>query len=207
MRWWTADEHYGHVRITELCRRPFASGAAGVPSMNAELVWRHNKLVAEEDEVTHLGDFALGKIDESLPIVSQLNGEHVLVAGNHDRFSPAYGHEKVKREIWREHYLAAGFEEAWPDDEGPLVTAIGAQMVLLSHYPYAGDPGYDQRFAELRLRDTGAWLLHGHVHATWRQRGRMINVGVDAWGGFPVSEEQIAELIEAGPRDLEPVPW
>jgi calcineurin-like phosphoesterase family protein len=35
----------------------------------------------------------------------------------------------------------------------------------------------------------------------------MINVGVDAWGGDPVSEAQVVELIEAGPRDLPTVPW
>jgi calcineurin-like phosphoesterase family protein len=35
----------------------------------------------------------------------------------------------------------------------------------------------------------------------------MINVGVDAWGGRPVSEEALCELIDAGPGDLAPLPW
>jgi len=35
----------------------------------------------------------------------------------------------------------------------------------------------------------------------------MINVGVDAWGGYPVPEEELAALIKAGPRDLEVLPW
>ena len=55
--------------------------------------------------------------------------------------------------------------------------------------------------------DDGAWLLCGHVHESWRQRGRMINVGVDAWGGRPVSEEALYELIDSGPADLETLPW
>ncbi|MGH9119071.1 MAG: hypothetical protein ACRD0A_14670 [Acidimicrobiales bacterium] len=50
--------------------------------------------------------------------------------------------------------------------------------------------------------DRGRWLLHGHVHERWLQRGRMINVGVDAWDYRPVAEEQIASVIAAGPSDI-----
>ena len=54
-----------------------------------------------------------------------------------------------------------------------------------------------------RPDDTGGWLLHGHIHENWRQRDRQINVGVDAWDFTPVSEEQIAALIAAGPARLD----
>jgi hypothetical protein len=30
---------------------------------------------------------------------------------------------------------------------------------------------------------------------------------VDAWGGSPVSEETIIDLIDAGPQNLAPLPW
>ena len=39
------------------------------------------------------------------------------------------------------------------------------------------------------------------------QRGRQMNVGVDAWGGRPVAESEIAELVLAGPADLGPLAW
>lgn len=35
----------------------------------------------------------------------------------------------------------------------------------------------------------------------------MINVGVDAWGGRPASEAEIIDLINAGPQNLEVLPW
>jgi len=35
----------------------------------------------------------------------------------------------------------------------------------------------------------------------------MINVGVDDWGGVPVPQTRLAELIEAGPQDREVLPW
>ena len=86
---------------------------------------------------------------------------------------------------------------------------IAGQRVLLSHFPYAGggDSHGEDRFSAHRLADGGGWLLCGHVHQSWRQRGRMINVGVDAWGGQPVAEPELAELIAAGPLDRDVLPW
>ena len=46
--------------------------------------------------------------------------------------------------------------------------------------------------------------LHGHVHERWRQSGRMINVGVDAWDHRPVPEDAVAALIAGGPADRPP---
>ena len=45
----------------------------------------------------------------------------------------------------------------------------------------------------------GSWLLHGHIREKWRQSGRQINVGVDAWNFAPVSDETLSEMISAGP--------
>lgn len=55
--------------------------------------------------------------------------------------------------------------------------------------------------------ETAAGRCAGNVHESWRQRGRMTNVGVDAWAGQPVDEETLCALIDAGPRDLPPQPW
>jgi calcineurin-like phosphoesterase family protein len=85
---------------------------------------------------------------------------------------------------------------------------LGETTVLVHHFPYHGDSrGDTDRFAEHRPVDDGAWLLHGHVHDRWRQAGRQINVGVDAWGGQPVGDEALAELIAGGPADRAPLPW
>jgi hypothetical protein len=59
---------------------------------------------------------------------------------------------------------------------------------------------------QFRLRDEGLPLLHGHVHEAFREartpRGtRGINVGVDVWDYFPVSEQRLAEHLEQLIRD------
>jgi len=207
MRKMSSDQHYGHLRISELTGRPFRSGAAGVADMNAYLIARHNEFVQPEDEFWSLGDFALGQIRETLPIAGQLNGRRkILVAGNHDRCWAGARNSAG----WDRRYLEAGFSRVMAGSPPCCPTMIIAgQVVSLSHFPWhgGGDSRETERHAEHRLADTGGWLLHGHVHEKWRQRGRMINVGVDAWGGRPVSEEEITGLIEAGPRDLAPLPW
>lgn len=202
MRWYSSDEHYGHARICELAGRPFPHGADAVEEMNYELIARFRKRVRAGDETSHLGDFALGRISETLQIVRMLPGKHSLVIGNHDRCFEGYG-KPGSHAAWVSRYEDAGFTGITRKS----IAKIAGEWVMLCHFPYRGDSRERDRHLEYRLEDDGGWLLHGHVHGKWRQKGRMINVGVDAWGGYPVSEDQIAELIEAGPRDLEPLPW
>ncbi len=81
----------------------------------------------------------------------------------------------------------------------------GNRRVLACHVPYRGDSHDHDRFVERRPVDQGAWLLHGHVHERWRQRGRMINVGVDVCACGPVDEATLAAFVEDGPNSLAPV--
>lgn len=101
----TSDTHFSHARISELAERPFTS----VEEMNAELVRRWNEAVGTDDTVLHLGDLALGPIEESVGLTAQLNGRRFLVPGNHDRISPA---TQSRRAIERfaPLYEAAGVE-------------------------------------------------------------------------------------------------
>jgi calcineurin-like phosphoesterase family protein len=78
--------------------------------------------------------------------------------------------------------------------------------VEISHFPFRHEREGD-KFYDWRPTSQGQWLLCGHVHEKWRQRGRQINVGVDAWGGYPASEEAIAELISQGPADRDIIAW
>lgn len=180
--WFTADLHLGHKRIIELCDRPFSD----VDEMNAEIIKRWNMVVERGDTVYVLGDVALGTIAESLPLVSQLEGDKILVPGNHDRCWT--GNERI-RSIDIDRYLDVGFTIM----PGPI-TLIGDDW-LLSHFPYAGDSQEEDRYVEHRPEDRGQWLLHGHVHNEWLVRDHQINVGVDVWDYYPASRAQIRALI------------
>ena len=171
-RLFTADLHLGHANVIRYCDRPFAD----VDEMDRALVAGWNAVVADDDEVWVLGDLAMGPLAHSLEVAAELQGRKHLVIGNHDR--PFHG-KKV------DEYEAAGFEL----HHGTVELVLpGGVVVHACHFPYVGDSGDLDRHVEDRPIDDGGWLLHGHVHEKWRQRGRMVNVGVDAWGGRPVED-------------------
>jgi calcineurin-like phosphoesterase family protein len=135
-----------------------------------------------------------------------------LVAGNHDRCHPYNG---AKAEGWVRRYTEdTGIRTLILTETN---VTIGGTVVTVNHFPYGGDShemhvredgkGFVDKFAAWRPEDTGGWLLHGHVHEKWRQRGRQINLGIDAWGGVPVHDDTIRAMMDAGPQDLPRFMW
>ena len=114
-RYFTADLHLGHRNIIDYSGRPFRDAE----EMNDALVERWNATVGPTDDVIVLGDFAMGRIAETLPLVALLNGRKVLLAGNHDRCW--HGHKKGV-DAATDRYLDAGFDEIW---QGSVELDIG----------------------------------------------------------------------------------
>ena len=182
--WFTSDTHFGHARIIELCNRPFDS----VDAMNEAIIDNWNAVVKPADIVFHLGDVAMGTLVESLPLVNRLNGHKVLVPGNHDRVFA--GNKKAYRDRFLPQYR----------DTFDNVIMLGRYVfddeIVLCHFPYEGDSHEEDRFVDHRPFDNGDWLIHGHVHDSWKIRGRQINVGVDVWDFTPVDLDQILEVMK-----------
>ena len=82
----TSDTHFGHVNICKFTNydgspvRPWDS----VEEMDEEMVKRWNETVGPKDKVYHLGDVVINR--KSLAILDRLNGDKVLIKGNHDIF-------------------------------------------------------------------------------------------------------------------------
>jgi calcineurin-like phosphoesterase family protein len=185
MIWFTSDQHFGHANIIKYCNRPFID----VEDMNASMMWRHNAIVAPTDTVFHLGDFSMHP--RELSRLKDLRGRHHLVCGNHDRCHPVHKDWQKKLPL----YFDAGFvsvqvDEQWVCGEHPF------EIVRMHHLPYTGDHhDTEERYQQFRPKDEGNWLLHGHVHTTWKVKDKMINVGVDQWGFAPVSLDEIKTII------------
>lgn len=104
---------------------------------------------------------------------------------------------------WQRIYLDAAFASV----QQSAVRKIDGHRVLLSHFPFQGDPDGDHtpenRFEEWRIPPIGEnadrWLLHGHTHSPEQVRGRQIHVGVDAHGLAPVPLEWVQRLIAEDP--------
>lgn len=183
----TSDLHFGHVNIIGFCDRPWAD----VPAMNAGLISRWNEKVTNSDYVFVLGDFAMGKISETLPIAERLNGHKFLVPGNHDRcFSKSKDSEK-----WIKAYREVGFD-VLPER---YLVGLGDTHAMVCHFPYSVN-AHDERFADKHPEDLGGLLLSGHVHDAWLMQERNINVGTDVWDYAPAHEDEIMNLFTTGEK-------
>ena len=78
MIWFTADQHFDHKNIIRLCGRPFNS----VEEMNDTLIQNWNNVVASDDTVYVLGDFAW---KNPKPHIDELNGDIIFIIGGHDK--------------------------------------------------------------------------------------------------------------------------
>jgi len=83
----TSDTHFGHAGV---CRFTCDDGVTKIrpwtdpDEMDEEMVKRWNETVRPNDKVYHLGDVVINR--RCLSIMHRLNGDKVLIKGNHDIF-------------------------------------------------------------------------------------------------------------------------
>ncbi len=85
-----SDHHFYHQNILTFKRddgtplREFQD----VNHMNEIIVQRHNERVRPNDKVYFLGDVTMSRNARGLEILGRMNGEKVLIKGNHDLCKP-----------------------------------------------------------------------------------------------------------------------
>ena len=91
-----SDTHFGHAGVCHFTRndgvtklRPWDNA----DEMDEEMVRRWNDRVRPNDKVYHLGDVVINR--KALGIMRRLNGDKVLIRGNHDIF---------RDDEYREHF-------------------------------------------------------------------------------------------------------
>lgn len=85
--WLISDTHFGHEKTCTVFKRndgtplrPFSCAE----EMDEFMIKAWNERVRPNDKVYHLGDVVISR--KSLSILSRLNGDKVLIRGNHDIF-------------------------------------------------------------------------------------------------------------------------
>jgi calcineurin-like phosphoesterase family protein len=82
-----SDTHFGHAGV---CRFMRGDGVTKLrpwddpQEMDEAMIERWNERVRPNDKVYHLGDVVINR--KALPTLSRLNGDKVLIRGNHDIF-------------------------------------------------------------------------------------------------------------------------
>ena len=100
-----SDTHFGHKGVCHFTRndgvtklRPFDTPE----EMDEFMVEAWNAKVKPNDKVYHLGDVVINR--RSLPIMDRLNGDKVLIRGNHDIFKDE-DYRKYFRELRAYHVM------------------------------------------------------------------------------------------------------
>ena len=106
--WVTSDTHFSHKKILGHYQRFYDN----IADMNADIAKKWNEQVGDGDIVLHLGDVALGRVDD-LP---DLHGYKILVKGNHDY------HRKF---VW----------DIFDEVHDYLEVVHNGNMFILNHYP------------------------------------------------------------------------
>lgn len=178
----TSDHHFGHERIIELTGRPFKDRF----EMNRAMKERWNERIKPNDLVYIVGDLSFMQETATRKLCKELNGKKMLIQGNHDK------DKRLPKDCFEEICFNKEIE-------------INGEKVLMCHYPYKGTPeeiahaeknGYKLKYMDRRPEDNGGWLIHGHVHQKWKIKRKMINVSVEPWDYYPVSMEEIVQIIE-----------
>ena len=167
--WFTSDTHFGHKNIIkfEEGRKHFSS----IDEHDDYLIDMWNKQVKPSDTVYHLGDLTLRGIQKKREILSKLNGNIILIKGNHDADREC---KKLLQEGLLYEYHQVG-----------VYMKVEGLMLHLTHYPMLTGlrPNY--------------FSIHGHLHNNNVQLGvnsmNLINVGVDNTYHFP--KHKLGELL------------
>lgn len=177
----TSDLHFGHENVIRFDGRPFKT----VEEMDEELIRRWNAKVGKGDLVYVLGDFIWKTRSEDAPnLINKLNGQIILIKGNHDRF---LHNSKAKNAL-------SGIKDY--DDICVTLEDGTKRRCILSHYFIPMYNGH--RYQAIHL--------HGHSHFTdeadmeidfARQlnrrscRNEIYNVGCMYWNYEPVTLDEI----------------
>jgi len=147
--------------------------------MTAVLIERLWDRVGPDDDLWIIGDFAYGPKakdeDWLMGIFSQLPGSrrHLLV-GNHD----------------------SDLTQGLPWDSVSLLVEVddpeADQAVTLCHYP----------MITWNHARKGALHLFGHAHGNWRGSKNAVNVGVDVWDFYPVTQRDAAARAKTLSQNL-----
>ena len=177
----TSDLHFGHENVIRFDNRPFAS----VEEMDAELVRRWNAKVGKGDLVYVLGDLIWkSRNGDAHSLIRSLNGQIILIKGNHDRFL----HNAQARAS------LAGIKDY--DDICVTLEDGSVRRCILSHYFIPFYNGHRHQ----------AIHLHGHSHFTDEAelelkmakelnesdfKNDIYNVGCMYWDYAPVTLDEI----------------
>lgn len=189
--WFTSDTHYNHANIcsatTQWTEPVTCREFKTLEHMNNTLVSNINEFVGQDDILIHLGDWSFGGFEQIEKFRNQIVCQNIhIVTGNHD-------HHIERNKDNCQSFFSSVNKYVELNVKWNVGTPLqdDANFVLM-HFP----------IASWNNMAKGSIHLHGHVHFEPRVRigmGKMMDVGVDGNGLFPIEMSTILSLMKRQP--------
>lgn len=173
MIWFTSDFHFWHDK--DFIYQP--RGCSTIEEMNEEIIRKHNSVVKKDDTVYVLGDCGLGLDTQAIiDCLKQLNGELILIVGNHDTNNRISEYKK-----------SGVFKEIKYGDR----IRYRKKDYFISHCPYlTGDLN-----SLPKDRKKCTYNIHGHLHSPKHFHDELpfscFQVSMESNMNYPISIETI----------------
>ena len=169
--WFTSDYHLYHQNVLKYDNRPFATLA----DMHQKIRENHNSVVLPDDYVVYLGDLAFtSNPTPVLNFLNSLNGNFILVRGNHDKL-----------------IQETEFELEYHNRIFDLVEiTINDAHFSCCHFP----------MTIWNRSHHGSFHVFGHVHGNLPETpGRSMDVGIMTNNYFPYNAMEVIKILEKKP--------
>lgn len=163
--WFIADTHFCHERILKFTNRNiFADNS--IEKHDEYIIKLWNSTVDKHDTIYIIGDFALADSIKTRKVLQRLNGNKVLILGNHDKVP-----EEIKRyfnhvtQIKNMTFKASLYKDFMKED----------MHVVMCHFPMVS---WDRK-------NKGYVMVHGHCHGKLdnfndKSKDLRVDVGFDS---------------------------
>lgn len=173
--WFTSDTHFGQATL--MTHYPKGRDLfSDVFALDEHMIEVWNDRIKPKDRVYHVGDFGSRDYDYSIKCLKRLNGEKILVPGNHD-------YKLLKRDDFISEWSKVA-------PYSYLEANVEGQQIIFCHFP----------IWEWKAIHYGSYHIHGHVHGKPTGiPGRILDVGVDGNGLTPWKWEEVATFMAEKP--------
>lgn len=178
----TSDEHIGHANIIDLANRPFTS----LDEMKHTVITNHNKKVPNSRGVltVHVGDWLWHSLtfEEGMEYISQLNGRHAFMFGNHDEWIEKHRYQLISPNL---PYGKLDFIVGENKAGGAKIFNCDKMHVTADHFARRVWQGSHK----------GHGHVYGHSHSALPGLGRSFDIGVDGNNFTPWAIEEIVAKL------------
>lgn len=146
MIWFTADWHFFHERVLEYHPKRKEIFGTNMKEVTEKMILKWNSRIDKHDTVYILGDLAFGSTEEKRKLFQRLNGNKILILGNHDKIADSnkcyFNHIT---QIKNMKFKKSVFPSLPKDIE-----------VIMCHFP----------MFSWEHKEKGSIMLHGHCHGS-----------------------------------------